>query len=84
MLLRTRAIVYLQRSATDSDPLSVAVAEACRCQPIFFRSYPGNALIYEIALPPGLTFTAFAEALMRDAARLGIKAVEQDRIMQHQ
>lgn len=84
MQLRARAIVYLQHSATDRDPLSFAIAEACRCQPVFFRSYPDNALIYEISLPQGLTFAAFAEALMRDAARLGIKAVEQDRVMQHQ
>jgi hypothetical protein len=83
MQQRARAIVYLQHSATDSDALSSAIAEACRCQPVLFRSYLEDALIYEIALPQELTFAVFAEALMRDAARLGIKAVEQDRVMQH-
>lgn len=84
MQLPTRAIIYFQQATTDSNPLSVAIAKACHCQPVFFRPYLNNALIYEIALPPDHTFAAFAEALMRDGAKLGVKAVEQDSIMQHQ
>jgi len=80
----TRAIIYFQRTAAEDPKLSAAISEACRCQSVFFRPYLGNALIYEIALPMGQTFNAFAAALMRNAETLGIKSVEQDSIMRHQ
>jgi hypothetical protein len=80
----TRAIIHFQRPTSDNPALSTAIAAACHCQPVFFRSYPGDALIYGITLPPGSGFAEFAETLMRDAEKLGIRAVEQDSIMQHQ
>ena len=79
-----RVIISFQNPTADNAQLSVAISEACHCQPVFFRSYLGNALIYEIALPPGHTYSAFEVELMRNAPKLGIKAVEQDSIMQHQ
>ena len=82
--LPIRAIIYFQRPTADSKPLFVSISEACNCQPVFFRPYLGDALIYEITLPQGETFAIFEKALMRNAIQLGIKAVEQDRIMQHQ
>jgi hypothetical protein len=41
-------------------------------------------LIYEIALPQGQTFVSFDKTLMKKAPALGVKAVEQDVLMQHQ
>lgn len=79
-----RAIIYFQQSATDNKPLSLAIADACHCQPIFLRSYSADALIYEIALPQGQTFATFETALMRQADQLKIKLIEQDSVMQHQ
>lgn len=80
----TRAIIHFQRPTSDNPALSTAIAAACHCQPVFFRSYLDDALIYEIALPPGHSFAAFAEAMMQNADKLGIRTVEQDRILQHQ
>lgn len=79
-----RAIIHFQRPTPDTPELSTAIAAACHCQPVFFRRYLGDALIYRIVLPSETSFAAFAEILMRDAERLGIRAVEQDSIMQHQ
>ncbi len=79
-----RIIISFQSPTVDNVQLSAAISGACQCQPVFFRSYLGNALIYEIALPQDHAFAAFEVELMRDAARLGIKSVEQDSIMQHQ
>ena len=79
-----RAIIHFKRPTSDNPALSAAIAAACHCQPVFFRPYLGDALIYEIALPPESGFAEFAETLMRDAEKLGIRAVEQDSIMQHQ
>lgn len=80
----TRAIIYFQHAAMDSPQLSAAIADACHCQPVFFRPYGADALIYEVALPQGLAFAAFEKALLQNAGPLGIKAVEEDRIMRHQ
>lgn len=82
--LPIRAIIYFQRPTADNKFLSAAISEACNCQPVFFRHYLADALIYEITLPQGETLAAFEKALMLNAVQLGIKAVEQDRIMQHQ
>lgn len=84
MQLPIRAIIYFQRPTADSKQLSAAISKACRCQPVFFRQYRDEALIYELALPQGQTFVSFEKSLMQNAVQLGIKAVEQDRIMQHQ
>ncbi len=78
-----RVIIHFKQPVTDRQALSAVLAEACHCQPVFFRPYLSDALIYEIALPDGQSFSAFADELMRNAA-LGIKSVEQDSIMQQQ
>jgi hypothetical protein len=82
--LPARAIISFQHPTSDNLGLSAAISAACHCQPVFFRPYLGDALIYEITLPAGHSFAAFSEALMRDAETLQIRAVEQDSIMQHQ
>ena len=79
-----RTIIYFRQRAADNRQLSAAISEACRCQSVFLSSYSTDSLIYEIALPPGEKFETFETMLMRDAARLGIRTVEQDRIMQPQ
>jgi hypothetical protein len=76
-----RAIIYFQHPTADNKALSAAIADACRCQPIFVRSYDSDALIYEIALPQGEDFDVFKKALMQNAVQLGIRIVEQDRVM---
>ncbi len=79
-----RTIISFQSPTVDNVQLSAAISEACHCQPVFLRSYLGNALIYEIALPQDHAFAAFEVELTRHAARHGIKAIEQDSIMQNQ
>ena len=76
-----RTIIYFQRPTADNKNLSAAIADACRCQPLFVRSYDSDALIYEIALSQGQSFDAFKKTLMQNAVQLGIKIVEQDRRM---
>lgn len=82
--LPARAIIYFQHPTVDNISLFTAISQACNCQPVFFRSYLDDALIYEITLSKGNSFASFAKALMQQATQFGIKAVEQDRIMQHQ
>ena len=81
MAQSVRAIIYFRRPTADNNALSAAIAEACRCQPVFVRSYDSDALIYETALPQGQDFDAFRKALMQNAVQLGIRIVEQDRVM---
>jgi hypothetical protein len=73
-----RVIIYFQRPTADNKSLSVAISEACHCQPVFFRQYSNDALIYIIALQQDHTFASFEKALMLNAAQLGIKSMEQD------
>lgn len=75
-----RAIISFQSPTSDNPQLNTAIAGACHCQPTFLRSLRGNRLIYSIALPSGLSFVAFAEALMLNASQFGISAVEQDQL----
>ena len=82
--LPVRAIIYFQHPTADNRSLFNSISQACNCQPVFFRPYLDDALIYEITLSKGKTFAIFAKALMQHATQFGIKAVEQDRIMQHQ
>jgi hypothetical protein len=82
--LPVRAIIYFQHPTADNKSMFAAISQACNCQPAFFRPYRDDALIYEITLSKGNTFAIFAKALMQHATQFGIKAVEQDRIMQHQ
>ncbi|MFA6921367.1 MAG: hypothetical protein WC216_05950 [Gallionella sp.] len=84
MQLPIRVIIYFQSPTEDSKQLFAAISEACLCQPVFFRKYSDDALIYEIALPQGSSLASFEKSLMQNAARLGIKLLEQDRVMQHQ
>lgn len=80
-----RVIIYLSQSpAADGKQLATVISEACRCHPVFFRQYNSNALIYEIGLPQNHTFASFEKALRAGGAPLGIQAVEQDVLMQHQ
>jgi hypothetical protein len=79
-----RAIILFERPTSNNPQLIAAIAESCQCQPVFIRPYSNEALIYEIALPQGQTFVSFDKTLMKKAPALGIKAVEQDVLMQHQ
>lgn len=80
-----RVIVYLkQPAARGRQQLTAAIAEACKCQPIFVRLHASDAVIYQIYLAPGQTFSSFASALLPGDASLGIKLVEQDRLKQNQ
>lgn len=79
-----RVIMYFQYPISDSAQLSNAIFETCRCQLLFLRKYSDDALIYEITPTEASTFAAVAKMLMNHADRLGIKTVEQDRIMRHQ
>jgi hypothetical protein len=77
-----RIVIYFQHSTTDSSQLAAAVAEACRCKPVFFRQYRVNALIYVIGLAQDISYAAFENALLQNAAKLGIRSVEQD-VVEH-
>lgn len=79
-----RVIICFQYPISDSAPLSNAISETCRCQLLFLRKYSDDALIYEITPTDASSFAAVAKMLMHHADRLGIKAVEQDRLMRHQ
>ncbi len=80
-----RVIVYFSRTpAADSKQLAAVISEACRCHPVFFRQYSDNALIYELGLPQNNTFAAFEKAMLSGGVSLGIRAVEQDLLMQPQ
>ena len=78
-----RVILYFKRPTADNKSLSAAISEACLCQPVFFRPYLGEALIYEITLPQGAIFDSFEKTLMLNAVPFGIKAVELDELMRH-
>lgn len=80
-----RVIIYFfQSPAAERKPLTAVISAACRCHPVFFRQYGSNALIYEIALPQNHTYASFEKALLAGGTSLGIQAVEQDALMQHQ
>lgn len=80
-----RAIIYFSHApAADGKQLSSVISEVCRCHPVFLRQYNSNALIYEISLPQSRTFASFEKALLAGGVPLGIQAVEQDALMQHQ
>jgi hypothetical protein len=79
-----RVIISFQRQTTDNRPLFAAISDACQCTPVFFRTFGREALIYEITLQQGRRFAAFEKALMQSAEQLGIKAVEEDSLMQSQ
>lgn len=76
-----RTIIYFRQPASDNPKLSAAISDACRCQPAFFRSYLGEALIYEITLPSDYTFADFQKALLMHADELGIKSIEEERLI---
>ena len=79
-----RAIIIFERPTANNPQVMAAIADSCQCQPEFVRTHSNDALIYEIALPQGQTFVSFDKTLMKKAPALGVKAVEQDVLMQHQ
>lgn len=80
-----RVIIYFNRApVVDDRQLVVAISEACRCHPVFFRQYGSNAMIYEINLSPNHTFASFEKALRAGSMSQGIQAVEQDVLLRHQ
>lgn len=83
MQLPIRVIIYFHGQASDSAPLAGAIAEACGCSPVFLRKHADDALIYQISLPQGKVLASFAERLI-EKTELGVKLVEQDRLMMHQ
>lgn len=72
-----RVIISFQKPTSDNPQLSAAIAEACRCTPVFIRPYLDSALIYQVELPQGQLFSAFEHALMAKGT-LGVRSVEQD------
>ncbi len=79
-----RVLIYFNQPTVANQKLAAAIAEACRCQPHYLRQYRPDALIYEVSLPQNYEFASFESALMKNAARLGLRLLEQDRVMQHQ
>jgi hypothetical protein len=79
-----RVLVYFNQATVATPKLSAAIAEACRCQPHYLQQYRPDTLIYEVSLPQGYEFASFADALMKKGAQLGLRLLEQDRVMQHQ
>ena len=80
-----RVIVYFSHApAANSTQLAAVISQACRCHPVFFRLYGDSALIYELSLPQNYPFAAFEKAMLSGGVSLGIRAVEQDVLMQHQ
>jgi hypothetical protein len=73
-----RVIISFQKPTSDNPQLSAAIAEACRCTPVFIRPYLNTALIYQVALPQGQPFSTFERALLAKGAALGVRGVEQD------
>ncbi len=83
--LPVRVIIYFsQASPADGKQLAAVISEACHCSPIFIRPYSSNALIYEIGLPQNHPFALFEKALLAGGVSLGVQAIEQDILMQHQ
>lgn len=80
-----RVIVTFDRLPAAGDRQSLQlIAEACNCTPVFIRQFLNNGAIYEITLPPDMTYIGFQRMLLDSGGALGVRAVEQDRIMQHQ
>ena len=67
----------------DQRPLEL-LAEVCNCTPVFIRQFLGSGAIYEITLPPDLTYSGFQTMLLNRGAALGVRAVEQDTLDQYQ
>jgi len=83
--LPIRVIVVLEQApAVNRQQLTSAIAQACQCQAVFVRLYNGNAVIFQIDLAPGQTFSSFERVLLQSNVSPGIKAVEQDKPMQAQ
>jgi hypothetical protein len=79
-----RIILYFDRQTSDSQQLAESISHACRCKPVFIRPYPGDALIYQLALPADLGFPEFEKQMHQRGSRLGIKIIEQDIALQPQ
>jgi len=71
-------IVFLENAPpVDKRLLTAAIAEACKCEPIFVRFYSSNAVTYQISLAPGQTFLIFKSALLPGDPSLGLKTLMQ-------
>lgn len=71
-------IVFLEHAPpADKQPLTAAIAEGCKCEPIFVRFYNSNAVTYQITLAPDQTFSSFKSALLPGDASLGMKGLMQ-------
>lgn len=71
-------IVFLENAPpVDKRLLTAAIAEACKCEPIFVRLYSSNAVTYQISLAPGQTFLTFKSALLPGDPSLGLKTLMQ-------
>lgn len=77
-----RIIMYFDRQTSDSQQLVESISGACRCKPVFIRPYPGDALIYQLALPADLSFPEFEKQMHQRGSRFGIKSIEQDIVLQ--
>lgn len=74
-----RVIVFLEHAPpVDKRLLTAAIAEACKCEPVFVRFYSNNAVTYQINLAPGQTFSSFKSALLPGDASLGITGLMQN------
>jgi hypothetical protein len=60
------------------------LADICACPPKFIDQYRTNAIIYEVTLPPDMSFTGFRNWLLDKGGKFGVRAVEQDNLMPHQ
>ena len=72
-------VVFLEHAPpVDKRLLTAAIAEACKCEPVFVRFYSNNAVTYQINLAPGQTFSSFKSALLPGDASLGITGLMQN------
>lgn len=69
-----RVILYLGNSPAENKPeLNAAIAQACQCQPYFVRIYNNHAIVYQINLAPGQTFSSFKDTLLLGDTLLDMK-----------
>ncbi len=74
-----RVIVQLKKSPAANTPeLKAAIAQACQCEPYFVRLFNMHAIIYQIDLAQGQTFSAFKEVLLAGDAKQDIKDLTQE------
>jgi hypothetical protein len=73
-----RVVIFLTAPPSqDKQQLLSAVAEACQCSPDFVRMYSNTAVVYQISLPLGQTFSSFSSKLLPGNPSLGMKNIMQ-------